>query len=95
MSSYSVAIYVIIGIVTAWTISFFFAFLFACKGDFAAWWGSYENLVAKCLHTYTMLYGLAVSDVITDGIIILLPLPMVSVAPIELNILYLYVLIIF
>ena len=73
---YKGIIYFMIGIVAAWTISFFFGFLFACKGDFSAWWGSYVNLVAKCVQTYNTLYGLAVSDVVTDGIIIFLPVPM-------------------
>ena len=75
---YKIVIFLMMGIVAAWTISFFFGFLFACKGNFSAWWGSFENLVAQCVQTYNMELGLAVSDVITDGIIILLPIPMVS-----------------
>ena len=65
-------------IVGAWSIAFFFGFFFACKGHFAAWWGSVIDLTTKCVKTFTMLYALAISDFLTDAFTILLPLPLVS-----------------
>ncbi|MCJ1377252.1 hypothetical protein MMC17_000344 [Xylographa soralifera] len=70
---------VIIVAIGAWAITFFFAFLFACKGDFGAWWGSLEDLITKCVNTLTLLYAFTISDVVTDIIVLLLPLPMVRV----------------
>ena len=63
--------------VSAWTIGFFLAFLFACKGDFAAWWGSIVDFMTTCVDTMMLLYAFAISDVVTDIVVLLLPLPMV------------------
>ena len=65
------------GIVFVWSVSFFFSYLFACRGHFAAWWGPIIDVTAKCGQAFLMLYVLAISDFIIDAIIILLPLPMV------------------
>ena len=65
-------------IVVTWSVGFFFAYLFACRGHFAAWWGPIIDITSKCGQAFLMLYILAISDFIIDAIIILLPLPMVS-----------------
>ena len=39
----------LIVIVVMWTVSFFFALLFACKGNWSAWWGSVLDLATKCV----------------------------------------------
>ncbi|MCJ1396026.1 hypothetical protein MMC18_008913 [Xylographa bjoerkii] len=72
-----IVITLMIVVVGAWAIGFFFAFLFACKGNFAAWWGSLMNFITKCVNTFMLLYAFAISDVITDIIVLLLPLPMI------------------
>ncbi|MCJ1405167.1 hypothetical protein MMC11_008393 [Xylographa trunciseda] len=72
-----IVIAVMIVAVAAWAVAFFSAFLFACKGDFAAWWGSLTDFITKCVDTLMLLYAFAISDVITDVIVLLLPLPMI------------------
>lgn len=65
-------------IVVLWTIAYVFAFIFACKGNFSAWWESVTTLVAKCVRTLDLQHSLAVSDFVLDVLIIVIPLPMVS-----------------
>lgn len=65
-------------IVSAWSLSFFLSFLFACRGDFSAWWSSVVNFVSHCVDTEVLLLALAISDFLTDFIIVVMPLPMVS-----------------
>lgn len=65
-------------VVGMWSISFFFANLFACGTRFSAYWGSTIDLITKCVKTLKLLYGLSVSDFVTDLIIIITPMPFVS-----------------
>lgn len=67
-----------IALVSAWTIAFFFMRLLACRGNFSAWWRSALSLMTHCPNTMLKLYWLALSDFVTDVIIVLLPVPMVS-----------------
>ncbi|OCL09075.1 hypothetical protein AOQ84DRAFT_376166 [Glonium stellatum] len=60
-----------------WSGGFLFSFIFACKGHFTAWWASASSLITNCVNTLELLYAFAISDFITDSIIILLPLPMI------------------
>lgn len=69
---------VIIAIVAIWIAGFCFTFMFACKGDFDAWWHSALSLMTKCIDTLILLYAYAISDFISDVIIILIPIPSVS-----------------
>lgn len=77
-SVFNLVLLAMTALISAWTIAFFFTFLFACRGDFSAWWHSAISLMTHCPNTILMLYGLAVSDFATDVIIVLLPVPMVS-----------------
>ena len=72
-------------ITVAWTISYFFAHLFACKTDFSAWWGSVISLTTRCVKTYDLLYSLAITDFVFDAIIILIPIPLVSTSISSIN----------
>lgn len=65
-------------IVLLWTAAFFFALLFACKGNWSAWWGWVMDLSTKCVHTLQLELGLVTSDFVTDVLIMVLPIPMVS-----------------
>lgn len=69
-----------IAVVFGWMVSFFFAYLFACKGHFDAWWQSYHTLLTKCVDANNLLVGMSASDMTTDAIVLLLPLPMVGIA---------------
>ena len=67
-------IYITIG----WTISYFFAHVFACRGNFSAFWSSTIDLITKCVKIFIVLYSFTISDFIMDVIILLIPLPLVS-----------------
>ncbi|ORY19056.1 hypothetical protein BCR34DRAFT_260972 [Clohesyomyces aquaticus] len=62
-------------IVVVWAGGFCLSFMFACKGNFTAWWTSAMSLITNCVNTLELLFAFAVSDFITDAIVILLPLP--------------------
>lgn len=64
-------------VVLGWTIAFFFALLFACKGNWSAWWGSVLDLSTKCVQTLKLELALVTSDFVTDVLIMVLPIPMV------------------
>lgn len=65
-------------IVTAWMIGYFFTLLFLCGTDFKAYWTSSTTEKDDCLPTKPVHLGYAISDVITDVLTILLPIPEVN-----------------
>ena len=71
---------IMIWFTVAWTLAFSLAFLFACKGHFSAWWGSGNNFLEQCVNTLALLYPMAITDFLMDVVIIVLPLPMVSIS---------------
>ena len=71
---FSAAATAMIVIITVWGIAFFLTFLFACKGDIAAWWSGAS--LQKCIGLKLEIsFGL--SDCLIDILIIAMPLPMV------------------
>lgn len=68
---------VVNSIMFLWTIGFFFAFLFACKGNFVAWWTSQATLTSECVKTVKLEYAFAVLDFLIDVIVFSLPIPVV------------------
>lgn len=68
---------VVIWIILAWGISFFFAFLFICEVNFAAFWTSIRALNTHCGGLLDLQLGFAISDFITDFFVLVLPLPMI------------------
>jgi len=67
--------------ITAWAVTFEFAFLFICRGHFAAWWVSIQSLDTYCHPELDLELGFSTTDFITDAIVILLPLPLVRSRP--------------
>ena len=67
-----------ISIVLLWTICFFFGFLFSCGTHISASWGSVEDESLYCGATLDLDNALVVSGVLTDMMILCLPLPVVS-----------------
>ncbi|KAF2009397.1 hypothetical protein BU24DRAFT_473538 [Aaosphaeria arxii CBS 175.79] len=57
-----------------WTAAYLLAFIFACRGNFKAWWGGYISLITNCVNMFELLYGFAISDFVTDFIILVLPI---------------------
>ncbi|KAM0796353.1 hypothetical protein BDR22DRAFT_812102 [Usnea florida] len=64
-----------VAIVTAWTIGYFFTLLFLCGTNFKAYWTSSTTEKDECLPTKPVHLGYAISDVITDVLTIVLPIP--------------------
>lgn len=73
---FDLAMFTIVAIIVVWAISFFFAFLFMCGTHFDYLWTSLAN-ETKCAKTMTLQNGFAISDVITDLLVLLFPLPLV------------------
>lgn len=83
LQPFNILTIVVNSIIALWTIGFFFAFLFACKGKFAAWWTSQATITSECVKTVKLEYAFAVSDFLIDVIVFSLPIPVVR-APSEL-----------
>ncbi|KAF6221518.1 hypothetical protein HO133_002374 [Letharia lupina] len=71
------ASWVMIGIVTAWSLAFFFATVFQCGLDWSRNWAPIEIFLTQCSNTLDMLSVFTATDIITDLMIIAMPIPMV------------------
>lgn len=70
--------YIAMAIIIAWAVCFFFVILFHCGKNFAAWWTSIADLNMYCKESLDMQDAWAISDFLTDLIVVVLPLPQVS-----------------
>ncbi|KAM3075815.1 hypothetical protein ACMFMG_007942 [Clarireedia jacksonii] len=66
-----------IAMIVVWTVSFFFSILFICGTDFEAYWQSTIVEKAHCVNTNMLHNAFAISDVVTDILIAILPIPMI------------------
>lgn len=66
-----------IGIVTAWSVAFFFATVFQCGVDWNLNWAPIEIFLTPCSNTLDMLSVFTATDILTDLMIIAMPIPMV------------------
>ena len=71
-----IASWLFIGIVIVWALSFFWATVFLCDTSFHYWWTNLENQT-KCGDTVMEMKALAVSDVVTDFLILSFPMPLI------------------
>lgn len=62
-----------IAAVVSWTICFFFLLLFLCGTDFSAYWTNGTTEALYCLPTGKAHMAYAISDVVSDIVIILMP----------------------
>ena len=62
-------------IVFLWTLSFFFAFTFQCGSHISYYWTSVALIEKYCVDTTALELGFAISDVITDIMILAVPQP--------------------
>lgn len=70
--------YIYIAIVAVWTLGFFLLLIFSCGAKFSLQWELLSDDVMKyCINPTPARLALAVSDLILDVLIIILPLPMV------------------
>ena len=65
------------GVIALWCLSFFFAFAFQCGTDITNWWTSVATVEAYCDNTSAIIVAFGISDVVTDIMILITPLPIV------------------
>ena len=75
--SFNIATLFMIGIIVLWTLAFFFASLFDCGTHVSAQWTNLESQIKYCTSLDAEV-AFAVSDMICDLLILVLPLPVVS-----------------
>jgi ABC-type multidrug transport system permease subunit len=74
----NVSIWVMVVLVSMWTIAFFLRYLFACGVHFDIWWTNAQNIMTECGDFNNILNVLAISDFVCDVIVLILPLRTVS-----------------
>lgn len=78
-SAFAVTSLVVVAVVMLWATGFFLWFMFSCGSNFAARWTTVRTLHAGCPTDIQSDLALAISDFITDVMIMALPIPMVRV----------------
>ncbi|KAK2589608.1 hypothetical protein QQS21_012717 [Conoideocrella luteorostrata] len=69
--------YVMIGVIVAWTIAFFFETVFQCGSNWPMNWAPIFVFLAECTASLDVLTVFGVSDVVTDLIILAMPIPLI------------------
>ncbi|RAL11811.1 uncharacterized protein BO97DRAFT_346220 [Aspergillus homomorphus CBS 101889] len=69
--------HVLIGTLVAWTLAFFLLFLFGCKEKIYLHWAPLDEVKSQCGNALAAEAALVISDLITDLMIFLLPLPII------------------
>ena len=72
------ASWVMIVIVSAWSLTFFFATVFQCGVKWSLNWAPITIFLTQCSNTLNMLTVFTATDIITDLLIIAMPIPMVN-----------------
>ncbi|KAI1098861.1 hypothetical protein F4804DRAFT_323668 [Jackrogersella minutella] len=67
---------VLIVLVVAWAVSFFFATAFQCK-DPVTLWTTFEYARTNCVNTISFYYAVSITGFITDLMILISPLPII------------------
>ena len=75
--TFNIASWTMIGIVIAWSVAFFFATIFQCGVDWSLNWAPITDFLTKCTNTLGMRTVFTATDILTDLIIIAMPVPMV------------------
>ncbi len=78
-SAFAMTSLVVVAVVMVWATGFFLWFMFSCGSSFTARWTTVRTLHAECPTDIKSDLALAISDFITDVMIMALPIPMVSV----------------
>lgn len=60
-------------LVVLWSLGFFFAYLFRCGTQFWALWAPLHYVMEYCYDSTSMFHAMAISDVLTDFLILSLP----------------------
>ncbi|KUJ19154.1 uncharacterized protein LY89DRAFT_780163 [Mollisia scopiformis] len=76
-SWFSWASSIICGVIVAWTIAFFFVFLFYCGTHIEKEWSTVVEIIEYCPNALNDQIAIGVSDAIVDIAILLIPIPMI------------------
>ncbi|KAI1801822.1 hypothetical protein F4811DRAFT_573640 [Daldinia bambusicola] len=69
--------WIMIGIISAWSLSFFFATVFQCGTQWTWNWAPIGIFLTQCTNTLNMLTVFTATDLLTDFIIMLMPAPII------------------
>ena len=69
--------WIMIGIIIAWSLTFFFATVFQCGTRWDWNWSPIFFFLTKCTDTLAMLTVFTATDLLTDFIIMLMPVPLI------------------
>ncbi|KAL5335747.1 hypothetical protein BJX70DRAFT_374383 [Aspergillus crustosus] len=75
--AFQVFCWVMIGVVAAWSIAFFFATLFQCGVNWDWNWAPIGFFLTQCTDTLNMLTVFCGTDLLTDFIIMFMPVPII------------------
>lgn len=75
---FDIASWTLIGVVIAWGVTFVIALMTMCGASITANFGTLNDLMTSCSHSFAILIALSASDVAVDLIILTIPLPLVS-----------------
>jgi hypothetical protein len=71
-----------IATIVVWDIGFSLTLILSCvgkSGKVSTYWDTTtaRELLSKCINPFVYMYALSISDFITDGLILLIPIPLV------------------
>lgn len=72
---FSIGTVIMGGLIVAWTITFFFVFVFYCGTHPEKEWGTVLDIITFCPNALDNQMALGISDSIMDVIIIMMPIP--------------------
>lgn len=72
--AFNIASWSMVCIVVAWILGAFFAVAFQCGSDIPNLWSSAANIARHCTSGAAVGIGFSIPDVITDGLILAMPL---------------------
>ncbi|KAI1737123.1 hypothetical protein F4680DRAFT_451216 [Xylaria scruposa] len=75
--AFNILCYVMIFIVTAWTVAFFFETVFQCGTNWSLNWAPIFVFLTQCTASLDVLTVYGVTDILTDLIIIAMPIPLI------------------
>jgi len=78
-SWFSVVTILISAIIVAWTISFFFVFLFYCRSHIADEWSTVSNVIRYCPDALNDDIAIGITDAVVDITVLVVPIPMVKI----------------
>ena len=76
--TFDIVSWVVIGLVVAWTTTFFVAYIAACGTSIAARFQTLGALKHECVNVFELNVSLSVTDVAVDLAILVMPIPLVS-----------------